>query len=265
MINRMLEMFPGLVFPIELREDSGKIREALTDKTAVIAKMLTRLHQLAKGSSVTRYARGLVISHCETAEDISNAQKLSVKCGLKGLPIIPLFESRDSLERAAKILDQWLSQKSNLELVRTHWDEEMEVMLGYSDSAKQIGVLPSRALIRSAMNRISRLLKKYQLKPVFFHGSGGSVARGGGSLREQISWWPQAAARLPKLTIQGEMIQRTFATKEILHSQCLHFAREIRLRRPRKDTAKAPKALEHFRRNVEKHYRGFVSDKIWIF
>jgi phosphoenolpyruvate carboxylase len=262
LIQKMLELFPGLVLPIELREDAGKIKEAVKNPEAPIARMLTRLHRLAKGSPITHYARGLVISHCEEAEDMENALKLCAQCGLKSaLPVIPLFESREALTQADKILFTWLEKEKHLEKVRKDWEGELEVMLGYSDSAKEVGVLPSRALIRAAMNRVSRLVNKHQLIPVFFHGSGGSVARGGGSLREQVSWWPSAAAKRPKLTLQGEMIQRTFATKEILNSQGLHFVREIRLKKPRSMASmKAPKAFEKMRRQVEHHYRNFVDD-----
>lgn len=261
LIRRTFSLFPALVMPIELREDAGKIKEALSDKEAPISRMLTALSNLSKGSFVTNYARGLVISHCEEATDISNAHQLSSKHGSKDtLPIIPLFESRESLLNAEKILNEWLQNEKNLFIVQNQWDGKLEVMLGYSDSAKQVGVLPSRNLIRRAMKQISKLSKRFQVKPVLFHGSGGSVARGGGSLREQVAWWPTAAAKLPKLTIQGEMIQRTFATKEILHSQCLHFARELKLRRPRA-TFKASKALTTLSNGVESRYKDFIFNK----
>lgn len=260
LIEKIFELFPGLVVPIELREDAGKIQEALKDRKAAISKMISKLSEISKGSTITYYARGLVISHCEQAKDINNAHLLCRKNGAKTFPIIPLFESRSSLSQAEQILTEWLGDKKNLSIVKDQWSKKLEVMLGYSDSAKQVGVLPSRALIKSSMNKVSKVAKKYQVTPVFFHGSGGSVARGGGSLREQISWWPSAAAKRPKLTIQGEMIQRTFATKEILHSQCLHFAREMKLRKPRRVKTKTPKAFTKFSQNIENHYQSFVSN-----
>lgn len=262
LIYRMFEIFPSLVLPIELREDATKIKEAITHKHAAISRMITKLSDLSKGAHVTNYARGLVISHCEESKDLFNAQKLLTKMGLKNtLPLIPLFESRESLKNSEKILTEWLDDKTVLKTIKEQWREKLEVMLGYSDSAKQIGVFPSRSLIKSAMNKVNRVSKRHHLKTVFFHGSGGSVARGGGSLREQLSWWPSAATRQPKLTIQGEMIQRTFATKEILHSQCLHFAREAHLRKSRKSIPKAPKALDLLSRATEKYYLDFVNNE----
>ncbi len=264
-IKRIFEIFPALVLPLELREDAGEIEKALKDKNAAIGKMLQRLADISRGGASIDYAQSLVISHCEASQDIKNAFLLASKCGHKGtLPIVPLFESKESLDQAEKILAEWLDQKGNKKVVEQFWNKRLEVMLGYSDSAKQIGALPSRNLIRKSMSRISKLIKRYQLTPIFFHGSGGSVARGGGSLKEQVSWWPSAATRFPKLTIQGEMIQRTFATKEILHSQCLHFSRVVSSKGAKAPMAKQPKSYDLFVQRVEENYTSFVSDKKFL-
>lgn len=98
-------------------------------------------------------------------------------------------------------------------------------MLGYSDSAKRMGALPSRAAIRRAMNAVSRWAAARRLTPVFFHGSGGSAGRGGGTVEEQAATWPASSRGLIKLTLQGEMIERTFATPEILRSTVSRWAR----------------------------------------
>lgn len=262
LILRVFELFPAFVLPIELREDASRIEDALKDKNMAISKMVRRLADLSKGSLVTNYARGLVISHFERAHDLSHAHQLCVKNGVKStLPLIPLFESKESLTRAEKLLGEWFENSNHLELVQKNWGGKLEVMLGYSDSAKQIGVLPSRQLIKKSMSQISKFARRWQLKPLFFHGSGGSVARGGGSLREQVSWWPLSAAKRPKLTIQGEMIQRTFATKEILHSQCLHFTRELRLKGSRRNFKKTPKAFSQFAKKIEEQYQAFIQNQ----
>ena len=69
------------------------------------------------------------------------------------------------------------------------------------------------------MRAIESDLKRHGLKPQFFHGSGGSVERGGGSVQEQIEWWPKSALQKVKITIQGEMVQRTLASPEIFKRQ----------------------------------------------
>src|SRR5690606_6594848 len=117
-----------------------------------------------------------------------------------------------------------------------------------------------RFVIRQAMIDIESALKAHSVQPIFFHGSGGSVARGGGSLREQIAWWPNSAISLPKLTVQGEMIQRLFATREILNSQCLHLSNEAKLRRGKSTKIEKNKTLDKLSRDVEQAYEDLVSD-----
>lgn len=261
LINRIFTAFPGLVFPIELREDAGQIAKALADKNSPIRQMLTELQSIAGPADITKYARGLVISHCEHSDDIENAYKLTLNvCKNKRLPIIPLFESKESLINSSKILKGWLGNRQNLETVNRYWENLFEIMLGYSDSAKQIGVLPSRNLIHKSMFDIEKTIKSYGLTPVFFHGSGGSIARGGGSFKDQISWWPNSAVQRPKLTIQGEMVQRLFATPEVLNSQCIHLSNESTRRRVRNSKVEKSKDLDKFVSIVEKKYQDLVGN-----
>ncbi len=260
-ISRIFDLFPGLVLPLELREDSTEIEKANTDLGAPIRKMLMELRSIAGGSDITHYARGLVISRCERVEDLGFANQLVLLATKsKNLPIIPLFESKEALQKSQQILRDWLRVKENLERTKRYWGGRFEVMLGYSDSSKQMGVLPSRYLILKTIFDLEKTLKSRGLKPIFFHGSGGSIARGGGSLKEQISWWSLSAIQTPKMTIQGEMIQRLFATKEILNSQCVHMSNELLRRRIRKVKFEVFPELESFVRRVELKYRELITN-----
>src|SRR5690606_5052333 len=99
------------------------------------------------------------------------------------------------------------------------WSGRFETMVGYSDSSKESGVFPSRWMIRRALVAIDEFLQRQNLTPVFFHGSGGSVERGGGSIKEQTQWWPKSAVEIFKATTQGEMVARNFSSPLILRSQ----------------------------------------------
>jgi phosphoenolpyruvate carboxylase len=77
------------------------------------------------------------------------------------------------------------------------------------------------------MRKIDTTLKSLKLKPIYFHGSGGSIERGGGSVKEQISSWPKTALENYKVTVQGEMVSRTLSSAFILKSQTLHIAQKI--------------------------------------
>lgn len=261
LLNRVLALFPAFVLPIEMREDASLIAAALKDPTSTIREMLAELARISGALNSTLYARGLIISHCENENDITNACRLVDLSGKNpSMPVIPLFESQEALIAGKKILKNWLQTKRNHDRAHRHWNKKFEVMLGYSDSAKQSGVLPSRLLIAKAMQEIDRTLKGAQLKPVFFHGSGGSVARGGGSLKEQISWWSQSAIENPKMTVQGEMIQRLFASKEILNSQCVHMTIEAQRRKVRRLKNEKTPELEQFAKLVSTEYRHLVED-----
>jgi phosphoenolpyruvate carboxylase len=261
LIQQILEIFPAFVFPIELREDAGEIHAALGNKQAAIRRMLSELSSVAGALSLIYYARGLVISHCERSNDIDAAGKLIWSAAkARSLPIIPLFESKEALTRGREILKSWLSSKAHIEQVKRYWFGYFEVMLGYSDSAKEIGVFPSRLLIQKSMLEIESTLRSKGIKPMFFHGSGGSVARGGGSLKEQISWWPNSAIEKPKITIQGEMVQRLFATKEILHSQCTTLRDEAMRRKTRKLPVHSSPVLNTFSLHIEAEYKKLISD-----
>lgn len=261
-LKKLVEMFPALVLPIELREDAAIITEAVTNKSLAIREMLRELRKVAGAMDITSYSRGMVVSHCESEKDLSDACRfVEIVAKSKKLPVIPLFETKQALTDSKRITKAWLSQPNNLEMVRRHWNNYFEVMLGYSDSSKEIGPLASRYLIYRSMHDIEKLAQSYGVEPVFFHGSGGSVARGGGSLKEQISWWSKAALHKPKFTVQGEMIQRQFATKEILDSQCLHLTTEA-VRRSRTSAVKIESyaGLDAFIKKTQNAYEKFVND-----
>lgn len=261
LISRLFDLFPMMVLPIELREDASEITRALVDKKASIRLMLLELVKISQGTHLTSYVRKFIISNCESKNDINSAVTLiKLCCNKNSLPVVPLFETRQSLTNSSKIITSWLKDPQNLKLLTSIQSNKIEIMLGYSDSAKQLGVLASRHLIRNSMFALESILKKYQVEPIFFHGSGGSIARGGGSLREQISWWPNSAIKLPKVTLQGEMLQRTFATKEILGVQCLHLSNEARLRGAKKVKLIKNPSLDLFASMVEAEYTKFVSD-----
>ena len=217
-IQKIMELFPGLVIPLELREDSSVINDAVarTGSLYSIEKMLVKLKDIAGVKKIRNYARGFVISMTRSTKDMLMAATLVEKhLGKLYLPIIPLFETKEALDDAEKIIEDLLSHNTFKEALKSHWNNKMEVMLGYSDSSKGMGVLSSRLMIGKVVNSLDSLIEKAGYSPVFFHGSGGSIDRGGGPIAEQTAWWPPNALKHYKATIQGEMVERTFATAEI--------------------------------------------------
>jgi phosphoenolpyruvate carboxylase len=231
-IHSLFKIFPGLVVPLELREASSLVHEALQSprKSMNISRMLATLSRLCPEHSLQNYARGFILSQCESAADLNAGVALTQKFCAGRLPVVPLFESAHSLSNSAKIVEQFLSSKTNLKLVQKNWSSQFEVMLGYSDSAKENGVFPSRLLVQSAIIDLEAVIQRYQLSPVFFHGSGGSIERGGGSIQEQTEWWPLSALSKVKMTIQGEMVYRNYSSPWILQRQLNLLAQNCRER-----------------------------------
>lgn len=214
--------FPTLVVPLEVREDSELVHKALESETELaITKMLLKLNEISQGHEAKWYVRGFVLSMVQDHRDVEAGIKLTKKC-LSGyhIPVVPLLENEKALTSGPSILENIFKKHKNIIKVhKKRWGSKYEVMVGYSDSSKENGVLPSRLMIAEGLRRIESTLKKEELKPVFFHGSGGSIERGGGSLQEQTSWWPKSALNIFKSTIQGEMVARSFATENIFEKQ----------------------------------------------
>jgi phosphoenolpyruvate carboxylase len=212
--RQLTDLFPGLVVPLELREERG-----LFGARRPIAAMLRKVKAVARGGEVGWYARGLIVSMTQSARDLEEAAAL-VRAVFKEsvLPTVPLFEMPADLPRAPEILEEAMRLPSFRRAVRRR-GKRLEVMLGYSDTAKRMGSFPSRLAIRDAMERIGRWGRKRGVAIVYFHGAGGSTGRGGGTIQEQAATWPKDALETLKITVQGEMVERLFSTPEILRSQ----------------------------------------------
>lgn len=226
-IHSLFKIFPALVVPLELREDSGVVHEALNKarQPFAIIRMLKTLHKISPQQDVRFYVRGFILSQTEGSKDLIAGVNLVKKyLGEARLPVVPLFESASSLKRGPEIIAEFLKSSRHQSLVRNTWSAKFEIMLGYSDSAKENGSFPSRFLIHSAVESLEKLITSYKMKPIFFHGSGGSIERGGGSVQEQTAWWPTSALETVKVTVQGEMIYRNYTAAEILERQLQRFA-----------------------------------------
>ncbi|MGZ3712612.1 MAG: phosphoenolpyruvate carboxylase [Bdellovibrionota bacterium] len=220
LLQRLTQMFPALVVPLEFRESSDMLPAALKDRRQPICRMLKSLSQIALGGDPRWYVRGMIISMTEKMEHILAAATL-VKRALQGvrIPVIPLFEQAAALDSSPAIVKEFLGNRALMDARQKYWQGYLEIMVGYSDSSKQSGVLPSRLKIAEAMHKLDRICAAKKVIPLFFQGSGGSVDRGGGSIAEQTAWWPSGALRNYKVTIQGEMVERSMASPEITWRQ----------------------------------------------
>jgi len=266
-ISNILEVFPFLVMPLEMREDASVLAEIVAAPASrrrdyAIVQMLETVREIA-GVKHQNYLQGFVISQCNRSEDFENALGL-VKSYLKdeSLPVIPLFENRHALENAAAMVRDLLAKSHVRKLAHKEWGGLLEVMVGYSDSAKEMGVLSSRHLIAKTLPEVSAVCREHELTPIFFHGSGGSISRGGGSTTEQSSWWPAEARAHIKMTVQGEMVQRSFASGPILIQNLKKLIHQNQIPAPAQHPASG--ALLALIAEQERHYRELVEENEFL-
>ncbi len=125
--------------------------------------------------------------------------------------IVPLFETIDDLMRSHEILEAFISHPVTQVKIK-EGQHIQEVMLGYSDSNKDEGILASRWHIYRAEQNLTTVAERHDLKLRFFHGIGGTISRGGGKYHRFLDGMPQyAISGQIKLTVQGETIAQQFA------------------------------------------------------
>ena len=160
-----------------------------------------------------------VVSHTRAASDILAVLLLAKEAGLvdlgehgySHLDPAPLFESLDDLHRAAEILDRLLGLPTyhrHIELRAGH----QEVMLGYSDSAKDASVVAASWALYEAQRALARVGAEHGVRLTFFHGRGGTPGRGGGPTYRALLAQPAGCVGDGvKITEQGEVISSKYA------------------------------------------------------
>src|SRR5271156_5310054 len=173
-------------------------------------RMVAKLKKLYPPEAIRCY----VISGTESASDIFDWLKLAKLCGVQaaalgddpGLTPVPLFESIDSLREAGKIMRAVWTSPEYLPLLDS-WNREQEVMLGYSDSNKDGGMITSTWELQKAHRELRQVARECGVKLRLFQGRGGSVGRGGGPTQRPILAQPVGDfSGEIRITEQGEVL-----------------------------------------------------------
>jgi phosphoenolpyruvate carboxylase len=128
------------------------------------------------------------------------------------LKVVPLFETAADLQRASAVLDRLLS----LDEYRSRIGGRQQVMVGYSDSAKDVGRLAAGWELYKAQESIVETCQRHDVRVTLFHGRGGSVGRGGGPTFLALKSQPPGSIDGElRVTEQGEMIQALFGLPDI--------------------------------------------------
>jgi phosphoenolpyruvate carboxylase len=167
-----------------------------------------------------------VISGTEAPSDVLEVLLLMKEASLARagggearLRIVPLFEAGATLAAAPETLETLLATPVYRAALRAVGDHQ-EIMVGYSDSNKDVGYLASGWGTYRAQSRIAEVLRRHGVSWIFFHGRGGAIGRGGGPTNDAILALPPGTVdgRL-KMTEQGEVLTAKYTVGEIAHRE----------------------------------------------
>ena len=147
-----------------------------------------------------------IISMSRTVSDLLEVQFFCKEAGITNLPIVPLFETIDDLRSCTDTLESAFHQLNYRRWI-TSCGNQQQVMLGYSDSSKDGGILTSSWELYLAQTRLAALGARYGIGFTIFHGRGGAIGRGGGPIYEAILGQPPHTVNgRIRITEQGEML-----------------------------------------------------------
>jgi phosphoenolpyruvate carboxylase len=193
----------------------AETRSAKTDEVLQTFRAIAQL----KGTYPAHSIRQYIISGAESEDDgiavirLAQAGKVHVAASGDdpGLMPVPLFESIDSLRAAATIMRHLWSNPEYQPLLDS-WGRWQEVMLGYSDSNKDGGMLASTWELYKAHRDLHQAAREHGVKLRLFHGRGGTVGRGGGPTHAAILAQPPGCfSGQIRITEQGEVLNWKYA------------------------------------------------------
>jgi phosphoenolpyruvate carboxylase len=209
---------------LEVRQHSAVHARALAEieaggeVSAQTAEVLATLRAIGwiQGRFGVDACRRYVVSFTRSAADVAAVYRLAGLAVRSGAPpvldVIPLFESGEDLRNATCVLDGMLE----LEPVAARMASEggrgggrggLEVMLGYSDSAKELGPVSATLALYDAQERLASWAAAAGVELTLFHGRGGALGRGGGPAgRAVLAQAPGSVDGRLKVTEQGEVI-----------------------------------------------------------
>lgn len=249
---------------------------ASTIETLEVLEAMVRMRREIGPECFGKY----VISMTHHASHVMEVLLLAAQCGLAGriggswfchVGISPLFETIDDLNRIEEVLTDLLDQPVYRALL-TASGESQEVMLGYSDSCKDGGIMASSWGLYRAQRLVMAITESRDIPCRIFHGRGGTVGRGGGPTHAAILAQPPGTVRGQiKFTEQGEVLFYRYNNMETavyeltmgvtgLMKASLGLIRDVQ--EPAEEHLKIMGELatigEHRYRQLTEHTRGFL-------
>lgn len=212
-----------------------------------------------------------IISMSRTAADALAVLALArragcVEDGEVPLDVAPLFETVDDLQAAPAVMRSLFDDPIYRRHLAARGDRQT-VMLGYSDSAKDGGLLASRWALQRTQVELTALAREAGVRIVFFHGRGGSVSRGGGKTERAIIAAPRGSVDGSlRVTEQGEVIHRKYgiralALRNLEQTTGAVLRASLRPRPPEAREAQWRECMGELAAASRRHYRALVHER----
>lgn len=185
-------------------------------------RMIAEAHQRYGTTVIDTF----IASHTEKPSDVLILLLMAKAVGIeRNVDVVPLFETVDDLQHAHDTMKRLFDIPVYQQYVAGR-DQQQQIMLGYSDSAKDGGYLSSNWNLYTAQEALGALCQSKGITLQLFHGRGGSIGRGGGPTNRAILSQPAQSLHGPiKITEQGEVLAYRYSNTEIARrhlSQMLH-------------------------------------------
>lgn len=190
--------------------------DAAVDEEATRALEFLRVLRWAKERYGDQAIGSTIVSFSNAASDVLEALLLAKEAGLTAIDATPLFETLEDLDRAPKVLKQLL----DIPVYRRHVEARgvQEVMIGYSDSNKDVGFLSANWALYQAQEELAAVAREAGVSLRLFHGRGTSIGRGGGPAGQAILAQPPGSlgGRM-RITEQGEALADRYTDPDLAH------------------------------------------------
>ena len=212
-------------FMMDLRDHADAHEAALRDG-AVSTDEGRKVHETFRAIRTIQDEIGVeaactyVVSMARSVDDLLRVLVLAREAGLvdlageppwSRLDVVPLFETLADLDRAPAVMRALFEDDEYARQLAAR-GRQQEVMIGYSDSGKDAGIVASSWALYRAQERLATVCREAEVELRLFHGRGGSVGRGGGSpvYRALAALPPDTARGRIKITEQGEIVSQQF-------------------------------------------------------
>jgi phosphoenolpyruvate carboxylase len=228
---RKVQSFGLHLHALDIRQHASVLKDGLSDLASAVvshgshefpqlppasAELMATFRTIAelKKTQAPQAIRQVIISNTQSEEDILTVVRLAAVAGMPvactgddpGLMPVPLFESIEALRSSSSVMKRLWNSREYTPLLNS-WGRKQEVMLGYSDSNKDGGMLTSTWELHKAQRDLHQAAREAGVQLRLFHGRGGTVGRGGGPTHAAILAQPPGDfSGEIRITEQGEVL-----------------------------------------------------------